>query len=316
MSDAQVLRAAARKVGFQLAAVCAALVVMVSGLAFALIGRHYNSGSVAAEPVGDNDMLVLNGVVVAGLIGVVIAGAVGWLAAAHAVRPLGRALQLQRQFVADAGHELRTPLTVLHTRVQLLYRRLPADSPQRSIAEQLLADSRVLGEIVEELVDSAQLQTAPTAFEDFDVAPFLADIVSSLIVLADDAGVTLTAAAAPGLRLAGSRVALRRALVALTDNALSHTPRGGSVTLACTAAGSEILLTVADTGEGVAEVDRVRLTARFARGSETVATLGRRRFGLGLALVGDIATAHGGRFELAGERGEGAVATLVLPAPS
>ena len=58
-------------------------------------------------------------------IGILVAGLVGFLAARPAVAPLEKALALRTRFVADAGHELRAPLAVLHTRAQLLARRLP-----------------------------------------------------------------------------------------------------------------------------------------------------------------------------------------------
>ncbi len=314
VGDEEILRAAARTVGVQLAAVCALLVVIVSVLAFWLIGRHTDPGSVYAEPAGDDDALVRDGVIAAGLVGVVIAGVVGWLAARRAVRPLGRALQLQRQFVADAGHELRTPLTVLHTRAQLLHRRLPADSPQRPVVDQLLDDSRALGEIVDELLAGAGLRDENAPTEDFDAGPLLAEVVASMAVLADAAGVTLTATSGDPSRLHGSRAAVRRALVALTDNALAHTPTGGRVVLAATTAGDRVRLSVTDTGEGLPDGPAHALTARFARGGTASTVDGRRRFGLGLALVADVAHAHGGRLRLEAGDPAGVVATLELPA--
>ncbi len=60
----------------------------------------------------------------AGVVGVLLAAGAGWLIGRRAVQPLAAALSLQRRFVTDASHELRTPLTVLHTRAQILRRRL------------------------------------------------------------------------------------------------------------------------------------------------------------------------------------------------
>ncbi len=312
-ADSAVVSAAARRVGLQLALVCAAVVVVVVVLAFALIGRHTDPGSVYQEPGGDNDTLVRDGVLVAGVVGIVIAGLVGWWSARNAVRPLGRALQLQRQFVADAGHELRTPLTILHTRAQLLARRLPPDSPDRDLATQLLADSRVLGEIVEELLASAQLSQDPARGETFAAAALLAEVVASAAVLATDSGVELTADVVDGLTLTGSRVALRRAVLALTDNALAHTPAGGVVRLAARSVGRTATITVTDDGEGLDPAVAAALLTRFTRGGGDAGATPTRRFGLGLSLVAEIARTHGGRLELTGSPGRGAVATLTLP---
>ncbi|MEO5832331.1 MAG: HAMP domain-containing sensor histidine kinase [Nakamurella sp.] len=312
-ADSAVVKAAARRVGVQLALVCAGVVVIVAVLAFTLVGRHTDLGPANQELASDNDALVRDGILVAGVIGIVIAGVVGWWAARDAVRPLGRALQLQRQFVADAGHELRTPLTILHTRAQLLARRLPPDSPDRELAEQLLADSRVLGEIVDELLASAQLSQDPARSETFAAADLLDEVVASVSVLAADGGVGLTADGEADLVLTGSRVALRRALVALTDNALAHTPAGGAVRLRARTVGAEAVVTISDTGEGLDPADADRLLARFTRGVGDTPGIGPRRFGLGLSLVAEIARAHGGRLDLTGSPGQGAVATLTLP---
>ncbi len=321
-NDDDVVQAAARKVGLQLAAVCTVLVIVVGVLAFTLIGHRggeYPPGR-PPEPSGDRDELVRNALLAAGAVGVVIAGLVGWLAARNAVRPLGQALQLQRQFVADAGHELRTPLTILHTRAQLLARRLPADSPQRPLVDQLLADSRVMGEIVEELLTSAQLAGGPNRGERFSAAELVQEVATSMSALADAAQITLLLDRQSGADVLGSRTALRRALVALTDNAIAHTPAGGTVTLACRTVGREVTLQVSDNGEGLDPADTEHLMTRFTRGTAgpvqpvNPEAIPSRRFGLGLSLVGEVARAHGGRLELTGAPGTGAQATITVPA--
>src|SRR6185312_7428485 len=98
-----------------------------------------------------------------GLVGIVAAAVAGAFLGRRAVRPLARALSLQRRFVADASHELRTPLAVLHTRAELIRRRLDRASPARddrlrADVVQLAADTRALGEVVEDLLLSAELQ--------------------------------------------------------------------------------------------------------------------------------------------------------------
>ena len=85
-------------------------------------------------------------------------------------------------------------------------------------------------------------------------------------VLAADAGVTLHAVAQSRRMVRGSPAALRRALTALVDNALAHTPSGGHVTVSTEDSGPWVLLTVSDDGEGLAGQDAERLTERFARG--------------------------------------------------
>ncbi len=314
--DGLLLRAAARKVGLQLAATVAVVVLIVSVLALTL--TRLNRGD-RRDPRGSvPDILFDDGLFWAGAIGVLIAGAVGWFAAGRAVKPLGEALQLQRRFVADAGHELRTPLTVLHTRAQLLSRKIASDHPGRAITDQLLADSRVLGEVVDDLLTSAQLGVDPAKAEPVDLAGVAAEVTTSMQIVADQVGVTLHTQAESVL-VSGSRSALRRAILALVDNGIAHTPPGGSVWVACAGQRDQAVLTVTDDGEGLDPADAQRLMERFARGSAIggesarPAGTGTRRFGLGLALVRQIVDAHGGRLTVEGEKGVGARVTIYLP---
>ena len=326
-TDDEVVRSAARRVGLQLAATSALVVIIVGVFALILINHHSEPTGVVPhlEPGDDHDELVRDGLLVAGTAGVVIAGFIGWLAARNAVRPLAQALQLQRQFVANAGHELRTPLTVLHTRAQLLARRLPSHSAHRELAAQLVADSRVLGDIVDELLASAQLAHDPDRAERFGAADLVREVAISMSALSDLAGTDLRVSVDDTMMLVGSRRALRRALVALTDNAIAHTPARGVIVMSCLTREGSHVLEVRDNGHGVDPADTDRLVTRFARGANPpvasdrtadpsiTAAPGSRRFGLGLSLVTEIARAHGGRYELTGAPGVGATATIYLP---
>jgi two-component system OmpR family sensor kinase len=324
-ADEDLIRHAARRIGVQIALASALAVGVASALAFVLI-HHHHVGSLGrsphVEPAGDDDALILNALVVAAAIGVLIAGLVAFFIARRAVRPLGQALSLQKRFVADAGHELRTPLTILHTRAQLLARRIPPGDPAGQIAEQLLDDSRVLAEIVDELLLSASLTVHPDLAQNLDPADLLADVAASMQVLADDSGVRLRTNAARGLHVRGSRPALRRALIAMVDNAIFHSAEGGDVQLSAQGASGMVTLSVTDQGEGLSsDGRREEIWNRFSRGTSenadhaTERPIGNRRYGLGLSLVREIATAHGGTISLTdAPHARGAVATLTIPA--
>lgn len=318
--DRALVRVMARRVAIQLAASCAVLVVLVAAGVFVLTHFHAHHGH---EPRGDDDF-VFEAVLIAGAAGIVLAAGIGWLAASRSVRPLSDALALQRRFVVDAGHELRTPLTILHTRAQMLDREIDAADPAKSLIGQLLRDSRVLGDIVDELLASAELAEEASRTDNVDLAALVADVSASMAVLFERAQVHLVTDADPGVDAPGSRASLRRALLALADNALSHTPTGGTVEIhAKRDPDGQIRLVVLDNGAGADEADLPRLTERFARGADTgrrpdsAGDAGtRRRFGLGLAIVNDIAHAHGGRLVIGGRPGGGFVASIVLPSTS
>ncbi len=324
-TDADLVRAAARRIAWQFSIASALIVLIVTGLVLALrpmlhgdralhLDDGIGSGESSFDP-GDDDALLRNALIIAAIVGIAIAGILGFLIARRAVAPLGEALALQRRFVADAGHELRTPLTVLHTRAQLLARRLRPTDPARPVVDQLLDDSRVLGEIVDEMLESAALGGDPRRGEPLSAAELVKESAASMQVLAGEAGISLVVETPDELRIRGSRTGLRRALTALVDNALSHTPAGGHVVIATGAVGDRVLITVTDDGEGLSDDDAERLTERFARGQASATRVGGgRRFGLGLSLVREVATAHGGTFFLAEQPGAGVRATIDLPA--
>ena len=313
--DQELVRSTTRRMAWQLAAASAIVVVLaaLATLALSPVLGHVRGGRGGPGPDHDDEILQ-NTLLLAGVIGVAMAGIIGLLIARRAVAPLGDALARQRRFVADAGHELRTPLTVLSTRAQLIARRMPPDDPAMPAMRQLLDDSRALGEIVDELLASAQLTADPGRGEAVDVRQMLTEVAGSMGVLAEQHAVTLTVTVPVDAHVNGSRVALRRAVTALVDNALGHTPDGGAVQLAGTVAGDRVVLTVTDSGEGLAGLDPDLLTRRFARGPRAPDGPGGRRFGLGLALVREVAVAHGGTLSIGPGPSGGARAEIVLPA--
>ena len=245
----------------------------------------------------------------AGVLGVLGAALVGWLIGRRAVRPLGDALVLQRRFVADASHELRTPLAVLTTRAQVL-RRHVGETGVAAEVDQLIRDARVMGDVVNDLLLSAELRHEPRHGEPVQLGELVTQVVQSLRPLAEDRGVDILDVG-PGATVLGVPSALRRAVSALADNAIAHTARGGHVRVEVVVVPGSVTVRVADDGEGLDPPAARQLIRRFARG--TTHDSG-RRFGLGLALVEEVARAHGGRLDVEGSPGVGATFSLVLPA--
>jgi len=252
------------------------------------------------------------------LIGLLLAAGSAVLLSRRATAPLGEALARQRQFVADASHELRTPLTQLHTRAQLLDRELRAGATAAEITEdvhQLVVGTRQLGEVVEDLLLSSQPSRQQDGLTRVNLTTVAAAVVAAEQSRARTQSVELTLSpAAPDPAVVNGREpALRRVLTALVDNALSHTPAGGHVTIELDP-GSEprwVTVVVRDDGSGFDPADAERLFARFARGGHG----DHRRFGLGLALAREVIAGHNGTITAEGSPGKGATFTVRLPAP-
>ncbi|MBW0118469.1 sensor histidine kinase [Pseudonocardia abyssalis] len=258
---------------------------------------------------------VLEAVLLAEATGLAAALAAAALLSRRSVQPLAEALELQRRFVADASHELRAPLTVLFTRAQMLAAH-PAASVDPDLAEGLhglVTDTRALGEVVEDLLVSAELDRQPERDHVVDLDDLAAGVVASTCAHAAARGVSVTHDPDPAgpHPVNGHAVALRRAILALVDNAIGHTPEGGHVRITVTGSAGSVALTVADDGIGI---DPGRAEELFARSRhDDHGTT--RRFGLGLALVRETARNHHGTVTADGAPGRGARFTLSLPRP-
>jgi two-component system, OmpR family, sensor kinase len=250
----------------------------------------------------------------ASMLGLAFAGLLGVLLARRAVRPLAQALMLQRTFVADASHELRTPLTLLSTRSQLLDRAIQTSGLDPQVLDDsrgVVHDVQRLGEVVDDLLLAADPRGDDTR-EPVGLAGLVEAVVDSARAHAGDAGVTLTCAAddPAQLRVLGSAPALRRAVLALVENAIDHTPPNGEVEVRTRNERRNVIVSVSDTGPGIDPQAAEDVLRRFHSGGHRA---GRAHYGLGLALTHDVANRHGGQLRLAPSK-RGATFELVLPA--
>ena len=321
-ADRQTLRRASLKVALRISAGVAVLVLVLLAAATVFLmnklAHPTPPGSTAGKAYTYLDSKdLIEGMILAGLAGIVLAGVVGWISARSAIRPLGDALARQRRFVQDASHELRTPLAILDTRIQLAQRKAePGSEPAQALAK-IREDTATLTGIVNELLLAATGSPGDAILEPVDVAPVARSAAESLQDLAGQQGVQLVFSDAGAGRVRVDPGSLRRAVLALADNALAHTPAGGSITISTRVEGSRAIILVADTGSGITGVDPDRIFDRFVRAPGRVSgageSSGRRSFGIGLALVRDIATAAGGTVDVARTGPDGTTMRLALP---
>lgn len=245
-----------------------------------------------------------------GLLGLLAAALAGAWVGRRAVRPLATALSLQRRFVADASHELRTPVTLLSTRAQLIRRSLDSETTPRLTheIEGLIEDSRQLTAILEDLLLAADQQPGPV--QAVDMNRLVHDIAESFAGHATDRTVHSLPAGSADTRVDASSVALRRAITALVDNALRHART--TVQLSAQRTGKQVVVDVRDDGPGIDAILSRHLFDRFVS-SSPVDTDGRTHYGLGLALVSDVAARFNGTVTSVPDSG-GALIRLSFPA--
>ena len=218
-----------------------------------------------------------------------------------------------RQFTADASHELRTPLALMRTTTELALRRERTPEEYREFLRGIEAEVGQMTALTESLLEMARadsngfhLPMAPT-----DLNRVVMEAAEQCQTLADGKRIRLTADPAPTPAVANvDRTAMRRVLLILLDNALKHTPEGGSVTVAARGLDGQVGLSVADTGEGISPEALPHIFERFYRSDP--ARSGGSGFGLGLSIAQAIAQAHGTRIQVESARGAGARFTIVL----
>ncbi|WP_022899463.1 sensor histidine kinase [Humibacter albus] len=277
--------------------------------------------AVSQEESQDELYRVVLALALAGIPTVVGAALIGWWMSLRAMRPLAEALALQRRFVADAGHELRTPLTLLSTRAQMLHRTLPAtqQAPQQPALEEvsegleeIVSDTKTLTGILEDLLLAADpRQDAERTNVDLTAAA--RDAAATLRPEADARGVSIRVEGDGPVPVHGVRVSLSRAILALISNALDHART--TVTITTRTESGWAVLDVCDDGPGFPPGTTQRAFERFASSrAESADETGRRHYGLGLALVAEVAHRHGGTVSIATTGPTGAVLRLRLAA--
>ncbi len=219
----------------------------------------------------------------------------------------------RRDLVANVSHELKTPLAAIKGLLELLESDHVDDAHRREFLDLMSAEAGRLERLVEEQLQLARLDAGalPLERDRVDLDALAEGVADSRRPLADAAGVRLTATtpAAPVTVYAdGARI--EQILLILVDNALRHTGEGGRIDIGVSVSGTSARLSVADTGEGIAETDLPFVFDRFYRGDRSREG---RSAGLGLAIARGLATAHGGLIDVTSRLGEGSTFTLRLP---
>ncbi len=192
-----------------------------------------------------------------------------------------------------------------------------ARSPEeyREVLGSCLEECVRLSQMIDSLLFLARAEHPETRLrrEPLDVGHELRAIRDFFEAAANESGVALTVQAAGELVADLDRGLFQRAVGNLVENALTHTPRGGTVSLCARREGGAVCVQVADTGCGIAGEHLPHLFDRFYRvdSARSGATGG---VGLGLAIVKSIAGLHGGSVEIASTVGRGTRVSLLLPA--
>ncbi|HEY1954672.1 MAG TPA: PAS domain S-box protein [Polyangiaceae bacterium] len=218
------------------------------------------------------------------------------------------------EFLAVVSHELRNPLSAIIGWAKLLMARdLPPDL--REPIQTIERNARAQARLIEDMLDVSRIISGKLQLDvgAANLEQAISDAVESARRAADTKGVAVTATVEPAIEMRADQVRLQQIVANLVTNAVKFTPRGGTVTVTARRRGNDVRIVVHDTGEGI---EPHMLEAIFEPFRQVDASTTRRHggLGLGLAIVRQLVSAHGGAIHAASEgQGKGSTFTVDLP---
>ncbi len=221
----------------------------------------------------------------------------------------------QREFVSNVSHEFRTPVTAVRVTAEALLSGAKNDPVLLdSFLASLVQESDRLSLLIDDLLALAKNESGNRTLRKINenVRELLTRVVDLHYAKAENEGVTLTIAVTDDVFAYVDEQQMEQVLSNLIDNAIKCTPEGGQVTVCAEDKCDSTVLSVIDTGIGIASADVSRLFERFYR-SDKARSRKKGGSGLGLSIVRSIVDAHGGHITVQSTPGVGSTFTVVIP---
>lgn len=234
--------------------------------------------------------------IVTGLLSCAVFFCISLLLARWAVKPVDKAWQQQKQFVADASHELKTPLTVIMANAQMLEQPEYDEQQRRQFSSNILAMSKQMRGLVENMLELARADSGQTKenFRELDYSKLVTDSVLPFEPVFFEKNLHLVSEVEREINLVGREAQLKQLTEILLDNAGKYCLPEGTVSLTLRRQGrSYCLLTVANPAPEMSREDCKNVFKRFYRADKARGRDG--GYGLGLSIAESIVKGHGGK---------------------
>jgi heavy metal sensor kinase len=218
-----------------------------------------------------------------------------------------------RQMGDDIAHDLKSPLTRIRGMAEIAIATGKAPAEYETMAASVIEECDRLQDIINTMLMIAKTEAGveKPARVRFDLAILVREACELFEITAEDRGLALACAVPEECFVQGDARMLQRMLANLLDNAIKYTPAGGRIETSIRKdANGGVVLTVKDTGIGIAPEDLPHIFERFYRGDQSRSESGT---GLGLSLARAIARAHGGDITVTSTPREGSVFTVTIP---
>lgn len=220
---------------------------------------------------------------------------------------------LQRRFLADASHELRTPLTIMLSSLELMKKEEGSDPEfQANALENISTEAERMARLTTRLLLLARTDArAPFASQPLLIVDIISEAFSQ--GCPSHRKIAMQCQGLEALEdavVSGNADYLKQVFLILLENACKYTPDGGRVTIIGERKERDLVVTVADTGIGIAQDDMPRLFERFYRAPNASMQPG---MGLGLSIALSIVEQHNGTIKVESTLGQGSRFTISLP---
>jgi two-component Ni(II)/redox sensor kinase NrsS len=238
-----------------------------------------------------------------------------WWLAGLAMQPIYQSYQQQQQFTANAAHELRSPLASLLATVEAIL-RVPQSNPQeiQTMLHTVERQGRRLSHLIADLLllTSLEQDSSPKPFQTCCLNDLITDLTEEFLELATTADIHLSSQIPDHeVYVLGNESQLYRLVSNLIANAIQYTPNGGTVVVSLTERDRTAIITVKDTGIGIAATQQAQIFDRFYRvDSDRSRKTGGT--GLGLAIAQAIAIQHQARIKVESQVNQGSIFTVEL----
>lgn len=218
------------------------------------------------------------------------------------------------QFTADASHELRTPVSLIRTEAELALRRSRTDAEYKEALRNILLEAERTTGLVQQLLSMARADSGRETLhmQSTNLAEIMHAVEESWRQVAQIRNLHFSATIAEESFILGDSTALRRLADLLLDNAFKYTPSPGTVSLKLERKTDRVIMTVQDSGIGIAEEELPRIFDRFYR-VDKARSREQGGAGLGLAIAKWIVTQHRGSISVESRPSQGSAFRVELP---
>lgn len=220
-----------------------------------------------------------------------------------------------RQAIHFVTHEMRTPLTAIQGSSELMSRYNLNDEKRKQMAVMINSESKRLARMVQTFLDVERLGEGQMELrrESYSVKECLAGCVERARVIAERKQIQIQMEDSPDLQMTGDRELMEYAFYNLLTNAVKYSPPETTVRVTLRESGGLLRVAVADQGIGMDEQELKNIFVKFYR-THKAEVSGEVGTGIGLSIVEQIVTHHGGRIEVTSQPGKGSCFTVLLPA--